>query len=339
MDTHTHTALDAHRRAARTVWHTHYFPPTFLSDEDHPWLCRCQGIACKRCVEQWAAEKDEDGFPKSVVICPVCNCGPFPGEPKKDDPAPVHAEAASPAVPVMTLGERLEELRRPHWLSDSEITFIQKVITLYANDIRRPAGLLHTANGRTTRVIEPANAVYNVDAMGPGQRGVPCGCETSVFKTGDWFEPTFRATYMRYNIQNVGGSHWVGAWYQFQEGAATDSATTVCAIDTIRGRRGGRDVRKAHAKMIKRGAMFSATASEPPPGVNKMVGVPLVTEQGDGTSCGAMQLAYYYLVATDNCHPNLRDFEEGSISRIDLAWGEAIYEWLVKVVRSLGMVE
>ena len=290
-------------------------------------------------MDQWVAQPDVYGFPKPVVICPSCNIGPFPGEPKKGDPAPVHAEAASPAAPVMTLGERLEELRSPHWLCDSEITFIQKVITLYANDIRRPAGLLHNANGPTTRVIEPANAVYNVDAMGPGQRGVPCSCETSVFKTGSWFWPTFGATYMRYNIQNVGGNHWVGAWYQFQQGAATDSATTVCAIDTIRGRRVGRDVRKAHAKMIKRGAMFSATRSEPPPGVTKMVGVPLVTEQGDGTSCGAMQLAYYYLVATENCHPNLRDFEEGSISRIDLAWGEAIYEWLVKVVRSLGMVE
>ena len=87
------------------------------------------------------------------------------------------------------------------------------------------------------------------------------------------------------------------------------------------------------------GAMFSATRSEPPPGVTKMVGVPLVTEQTDGTSCGALQLGFYYLIATDVCHPNLPDVEECSISRIDIPCGAPVYEWLAKVVQSLGMDE
>ena len=289
-------------------------------------------------MDKWVAQLDPWGDKKTHIICPGCNLGPFPSKAEKDDPVASLPAEADPPVAVMTLADHLEELRSPHWLCDSEITFIQKVITLYANDDQRPAGPLHNPNGPTTCVIKPANAVYNIDAMGPGQRGVPCSCETAIYETGDWFNPTFTRTCTRYNIQNIGDSHWVGAWFQFQEGAATDSATVVCAIDTIRGRP-GQDVRKAHAKMIKRATLCSATNTEPPPGVDKMVGVPLVTEQTDGTSCGALQLGFYYLIATDVCHPNLPDVEEASISRIDIPCGEAVYEWLAKVVQSLGMDE
>ena len=202
---------------------------------------------------KWVAQVDEWGYPKTLIICPGCNLGPFPSKAEKDDPVASLPAEADPPVAVMTLADHLEELRSPHWLCDSEITFIQKVITLYANDDQRPAGPLHNPNGPTTCVIEPANAVYNIDAMGPGQRGVPCSCETGVFKTGNWFEPTPTQTYMRYNIQNVGNNHWVGAWYQFQEGAAADSATNVCAIDTIRGRR-GRDSTRRPAGRTSRAA-------------------------------------------------------------------------------------
>ena len=78
--------------------------------------------------------------------------------------------------------------------------------------------------------------------------------------------------------------------------------------------------------------MMSCTSTEPPDTIDFMMGVPVVTRQEDGISCGAFQLAWYYLAATQGCDPFLPDDNPRSISRYDLPTGEPIFDWLARVM-------
>ena len=235
----------------------------------------------------------------------------------------------APANPNRTLRERLADMRIPHWLHDTEISFMQRVIMRYARLRMVPQPLL--------TLLQPSNACVAFDSMLIGARGRDC-CETSIHRTGDFNEPVFRNTYLQYDIQNVHGNHWVGTAYRFAEGEPTTGASRTVGIDSLAPESSRAPLlTKSHTKMAKRGHSMSFTDTEPPHNLDLMMGVPLVTRQEDGISCGAFQLAWSYLAATQQCDPFLPDEDPRSISRYDLPTGAPLYDWLARVVEWLGL--
>lgn len=286
----------------------------------------CRGFGCQPCVDKWISQK----YDKSLVICPSCSSPGF-GVSKGSGHTPAQDAEQDPN----SLRAHLETLRIPHWLFDDEIRFLQTVITTYAAALNRSNA--DQESPRPIQVLRPANPVYNFEAMGAGRRDKH-SCETTIYRTGDFEREEFQARYLQYNIQLVNGNHWVGTVNSFDEGAPTDCASRVVGIDSLPATtKRAPLLRKTHAQMAKRGGLLSSTCTEPPGELDLMVGVPLVTTQGDGVSCGALQLAWYFLTATQTCDPFLPDQHGRSISRFDLPCGQPMYDWLAQVVEWLGM--
>jgi hypothetical protein len=222
----------------------------------------------------------------------------------------------------------MDRLTRVHWMDTQEVDFFMGAFTLAAEDHMRENG-----DGRVW--IPPFHAIYSW-ANSDFTRRAKNSLETVNIDNSEFSRDKYSKTYIQTGVVNQPG-HWTFTSVLLREGDPTYRASTCTAMDTYKKCASLADCDESKLQTLCRGAMYSLQSTEP-----SRLDVPLVlpvhSQQGDGSSCGAMSLAYMCLTAMGVMDPHATDPKDPKAPwNITVATGAALYKWLGDVLESVDV--
>ena len=279
--------------------------------------------------ENWVAySPDEPGGRSEVPAAPdASQHGSQRAAAVSSDEAPDTSGAPDPR---RSFEAEMGQFGLTHWMGDEEIDFMVYIANLVAIDTDLPF-----------RWVPPGSAV---SAFWSTELRGQTSLETPNARRGQFMQETYTETAIEAAIVNIRRTHWTGLFVLTAAGDPTFKASMVGATDSLQNHRsnGYAQVSYEQRAVASRMARYSVVDTEPHPGYD----VPLVllehTQQDDGDSCGAIQIALLFLVASGICSPfaKAEDVIGGQttglpFSRVKITTGAPLYQWMVEAIKAL----
>jgi hypothetical protein len=231
----------------------------------------------------------------------------------------------------------MAQLTSVHWLDTQEVNFFMRAMTMAAEDRMQEeeVGSGGGAAGSRRAWVAPHDAIYSWANSQFTRRSKNC-LETVNINNNEFVNDRYTKTYIQTGVVNEPG-HWTFTSILMRQGDPTHKASTCTAIDTLRTCTELAQCNKSKLHTLCRASMYSLESTEP-----SRLGVPLMlpvhSQQDDGSSCGAMALAYMCLTAMGVMDPHANSVDDPKAPwNIDIPTGPELYKWLGDVLESVNV--
>jgi hypothetical protein len=223
----------------------------------------------------------------------------------------------------------MQKLTQVHWLDTTQVEFFQNTINIAAEDFM---AVSEECVYRWVKPFDPWMSASNTKWSLRSKNSL----ETTTIDIGDFNEDKYTRTHIQTGVVSEPG-HWTFNSVLLKKGDPTYKASSVTALNTLCPVRGASSLHADQLCTVSRAAMYSLEGTEP-----SSLGVPLVlplcSQQDDGSSCGAMSLAYMALTAVGVVDPHATDpADPKAVWNIDIQSGHGLYQWLGTVLEAVDI--